>query len=70
MLWVERTFELLTHFGSGFWPAISAATLLRWLGMMTKNTLAVMIVAIRAPVWMSAPRPEKNWVKTQLVATT
>ena len=43
---------------------------LRWLGMMTKNTLAVIIVAIRAPVWISAPRPENSKVKTQLVSTT
>ena len=44
--------------------------LLRWFGMMMKNTLAVIIVAMSAPVWMSAPRPEKTRVKTQLVATT
>ena len=70
MLWVERFFDVFTHFGSGFSPALSAATLFRWFGMMTKKTLPVIIVAIRAPVWMRAPRPEKNWVKTQLVRTT
>ena len=31
---------------------------------------AVIAVAISAPVWISAPRPEKNSVKTQLVRTT
>ena len=35
---------------------------------MTKKTLPVIIVAISAPVWMSAPRPEKTSVKTQLVS--
>ena len=70
MLWVDRIFELWPHAGSGFLPAISAAMLLRWFGMMMKNTLAVMIVAMSAPVWMSAPRPEKTSVNTQLVATT
>ena len=70
MLCVERVFEVFTHFGSGFLPAMSAATLLRWFGMMTKKTLPVIIVAISAPVWMSAPRPEKKSVKTQLVSTT
>ena len=55
----------LAPFGVGLSGRRSAPRpILRWLGMMMKKTLAVIIVAISAPVWISAPRPEKISVKT------
>ncbi len=34
-----------------------------WFGMMTMKTLAAMMVPMKAPTWISAPRPENTWVK-------
>ena len=49
--------------GSGVRPARSASVIFRWLGMITAKTLAAMMVPMKEPMWMSAPRPEKTWVK-------
>ena len=46
-------------------PASSVATTFFWFGMMTKNTLADIQVAIIAPVWRKAARPLKTWVKAK-----
>ena len=70
MLCVERCLAALPMAGSGSCPAFSAATTLRWPGMMFMATFAVMIVAITAPVCSIAPRPEKTCWKTKATATT
>ncbi len=51
-------------------PALRSATTIFWFGMISIATLAVMIVAIIAPVCSMAPRPEKIWLNTKLAATT
>ena len=37
--------------------------------MITRNTLAAMIVPTKAPMCRKAPRPEKTWVKTKAAPT-
>jgi hypothetical protein len=50
LLCSDRCFACLPSAGSGVCPANSAATVFFWLGMMTKKTLADMIVPISAPM--------------------
>src|SRR5438093_3934161 len=42
-----------------------AATSLRWPGMIQKNTLALMAVAIMAPTSKKAARPANQWQASQ-----
>ena len=49
--------------GSGVRPAMRLATTFLWFGMMTRNTLAVIQVAIIAPVCRKAARPLNTSVK-------
>ncbi len=42
-----------------------AATTLRWPGMIQKNTLALMAVAIIAPTSKKAARPANSWQAAQ-----
>ncbi|MNL89729.1 hypothetical protein D3C87_2202340 [compost metagenome] len=50
---------IMPYFGSGVRPAIRSATTIFWLGMMIMNTLADMIVAVKAPRCRKAARPVK-----------
>jgi hypothetical protein len=43
-------------------PALRSATTVRWPGMIQKNTLALMAVAIMAPTSRKAARPANSWV--------
>ena len=50
--------------GSGSRPACFARTSSQWPGMITKRTLATIIVPIIAPTWMAAPRALKSSLTT------
>ena len=56
---------MASSFGSNFCPLVMAATTLRWPGMIQKNTLALMAVAIMAPTSRKAARPGKSWHAAQ-----
>ena len=66
----ERFFACLPQAGFGTRPATSSAMAFRWFGMMTKNTLPVIQVAMTAPVCSIAARPEKTCWKAKAKATT
>ena len=66
---VERSLAILPYLGSGLRPALRSATTIRWFGMITKKTLAVMIVAVMAPRCKSAARPVKMWFSDQETTT-
>ena len=61
-MWTERCLPMAPSAGSGSSWAISEATIFFWLGMMMPKTFTAMIVPMKAPTWMSAPRPEKTWL--------
>ncbi len=46
--------------GSTGWPAFICAITVRWPGMIQKNTLALIAVAIIAPTSRNAARPAKK----------
>ena len=46
------------------------ATTVRWPGMIQKNTLALMAVAIMAPTSKNAARPANQWQASQLAIPT
>jgi hypothetical protein len=56
---------MASAFGSTFSPEVMAATTLRWPGMIQKNTLALMAVAIIAPTSRKAARPANQWQASQ-----
>ena len=51
--------------GSTLTSAVMAATTVRWPGMIQKNTLALMAVAIIAPTSKKAARPANSSVASQ-----
>jgi len=53
----------LPSFGSGDCPASNAATIFFWFGMISRKTLATMMVPMIAAIWLNAPRPLSTWVK-------
>ncbi len=65
-----RCLPRLPWIGSGFSPALSAATTLRCPGMIQKNTLALMMVAIIAPISRKAARPANRWHAAYAAITT
>src|SRR3954452_7525326 len=56
--------------GSGAWPCSIDFTTLRWPGMIQKNTLALIVVAIMAPTSRKAARPANQWQASQAAMTT
>jgi hypothetical protein len=56
--------------GSTGWPALIAATTVRWPGMIQTNTLALMAVAIMAPTSKKAARPANKWQASQEATQT
>jgi len=52
-LWLFQRFDL---------SIATTATIFFWLGMITRKTLADMMVAVIAPRCSSAARPVKTWV--------
>ena len=60
-VWEPHTRPRITSYNVCYTKLLRATTM-RWFGMITKNTLADMIVAVKAPRCSSAARPVKTWV--------
>ena len=65
-----RCLPRLPWMGSTGWPALSAATTLRWPGMIQKSTLALIAVASIAPMSRKAACPGKRWQASQAAMHT